>query len=421
MLFSLAKVALTLIVVTKTASTGLEQVQSTLTQPAYYDCGSWIFNENLIQVMLNKMGTDIDILAVPFIELLYDLELGYWKIDIPKDLGTPKSSNHIRQESFFYLILSQSKQIVDVVIQMTNGHYIKCKRVDKSMPQPTNTDQNEYGYECGHDLFSHEVVQMSADLALSNWGRSKLYPAPYHGPLYLPKSDYWIFPLSREMKEHQAGRVPEHTYLVVINPAGKVIDVVAELMQGDYIKCVRTTKVPPDFGPDQDLRLGYSCGLEFFDINHIKRTAKFAMSRMLQKERRLYPKIYKDNSIEGFIFPLLPHGRFYILGHRSYKHFIVTNLNFSFQFAVARTSKGLVPCEESLRGIEVVPLETDDFRCTYSKTNFENERLLELVEIACKSLGTRSKRFPAIYNGPVFNIPGPYLTWPIKPGNTASG
>ncbi|POS86599.1 hypothetical protein EPUL_001623, partial [Erysiphe pulchra] len=168
------------------------------------------------------------------------------------------------------------RQIVDVVTEMRNSHYIKCKRVDESMPEPSNTGQNEYGYECGHDLFSHEVVQMSADLCKSYKGNHKLYRNFYDGPLYPPELNYYIYPLSREMNQHNNGKIPENTYFVVISPAGEIIDVIAELMQGDFIKCVRTTKVPPEIESDKDLRLGFSCGLEFFDINHMKQTAKLA-------------------------------------------------------------------------------------------------------------------------------------------------
>ncbi|POS84658.1 hypothetical protein EPUL_004468, partial [Erysiphe pulchra] len=408
MLFSLTKVALTFIFVTKTPSLGLELEQSFLTEPAYYDCGSWIVYESRIQEMLFKMGLDIDIYAVPFIELLYDLKLDYWKVEIPKDLSMPK--------------LLDNK---NVVVEMKNGHYIKCKLIDESTLKPTNIDQNDYGYECGHELFSHEVVKMTADLAQASKGRSKVYPAPYHGPLYLPKLNYWIYPLSREMKEYQTRKMPENTYLVVISSDGNIVDMIAELMQGDFIKCVRTTKSPPDIGLDKDFRIGYSCGLEFFDINHMKRTANLAKAKnFLQRKlqsRQAFPRIYKDDSFEAFIYPLLPYGRFYAAGPRPLKHFIVMNLDFSIKFAAVKTFTGLTPCEESLRGIEVVPPETDNFRCKYSKAEFKNKRLLELVRIACKNLGTRSRRFPAIYDGPEFNIPGPYVTWPIKTGNTVSG
>ncbi|POS82037.1 hypothetical protein EPUL_005659, partial [Erysiphe pulchra] len=282
MLFSLVKVALALIFVTKTASTDLAQERSIFTQPVYYDCGSWIVYEILIQKMLYTDETYIDERASLFIELLYNLELGYRKINLPWDLGSPVSMprKNKRPRSNFSVIIDWMRKIVDVVAEMKNGHYIKCKRIDESAPEPSNIFQNENGYkysfECGHELFSHEVVQMSAALAQSYDGSSKLYRKPYHGPLYRPELGYMIYPLSREKNRHHPGKIPENTYFVVMSPADKIIDVIAELMHGDFMKCDRTTKVPPDIESDDDLRLGYSCGPEFFEISHMRKTAKLA-------------------------------------------------------------------------------------------------------------------------------------------------
>ncbi|POS82005.1 hypothetical protein EPUL_005821, partial [Erysiphe pulchra] len=289
MLFSMVKVALTLIFARETSSTGLVQEQSISTRPAYYDCGSWIVYEDLLQNMFHEERINIKKMVLPFKELIYDLKPNFWKMNIPESLYRPNSIHRTskRPQSHFYLIIGHMEQFVDVVAEMKNGHYIKCKRVDKSMPEPklesmpepklesmpepSNLGPNDYGYECGHDLFSHATVQMSADLARSKKFRNKIFHIPYQGPLYWPGIDYSIYPLSREKYHHYAGKNkgltvhlgPENTYFVVISPAGKILDVVAQLKSGDFMKCDRTTKVPPDVESDQDLRLGYLCGLEF--------------------------------------------------------------------------------------------------------------------------------------------------------------
>ncbi|POS85140.1 hypothetical protein EPUL_004317, partial [Erysiphe pulchra] len=89
---------------------------------------------------------------------------------------------------------------------MKNGHYIKCIRVDESAPESQNIDPNDYGYECGHDLFSHDIVQMSTALARTNKVGNKLFLNSYHGSLYLPELNYMIYPLSREKNQHYAGK-----------------------------------------------------------------------------------------------------------------------------------------------------------------------------------------------------------------------
>ncbi|POS81634.1 hypothetical protein EPUL_005713, partial [Erysiphe pulchra] len=263
MSFSLMKVALTLIFVLKSSSTDLALEQSFLPWPAYYDCGSWIIYENLIQNILYGERIDNDIVVLPFKELIYDVKPNFWEMNIPESLCTPKSTHLIskRPRPNFSIIIDQMGQFVDVVAEMKNGHYIKCKRVDESTPEsppePSNIGPNDYGYECGHDIFSHATVQMSADLAQSINGGNKLFHIPYQGPLYWPGIDYSIYPLSREKYHHYAGKRPEKTYFVVISPAGKILDVIAQLKSGDFMKCDRTTKVPPDVESDQDLRLGY--------------------------------------------------------------------------------------------------------------------------------------------------------------------
>ncbi|POS82192.1 hypothetical protein EPUL_006108, partial [Erysiphe pulchra] len=206
MLFSLVKIVLLLIFVTKTASTDLRQEQSISTQLVYYDCGSRIVYESLIQNMLLANGMYLDAIALPFKELLYDLHANYWKIKIPEILSKPKPIHKIQPASNFYLIIDNTIKIIDVVAEMKNGHYIKCKRVDNSIPEPPKTGQNDYGYECGHEIFSHKIVEMSADLSQSENSKNKQYLIPYRGPLYWPESNYFIYPLSREMNPQYAGK-----------------------------------------------------------------------------------------------------------------------------------------------------------------------------------------------------------------------
>ncbi|POS82864.1 hypothetical protein EPUL_004994, partial [Erysiphe pulchra] len=421
MLFSWLKVALTLIFVTKTASTDLGQEQSILTQPVYYDCGSLIIYEILIQDMLYASGIDINEIASPFIELLYDLELNYRKIKVPERLNAPKSFHGIRPASNSFVIIDQMRQIVDLVVQMKNGHYIKCERVNESAPESPNIGQkNDYGYECGHDLFSHDIVQMSAGLARSNKVGNKLFLTHYQGPLYWPGLNYKIYPLSREKNQHYAGKislVPENIYFIVISPTGEMIDVIAQLMSGDFIKCIRTTKVPPVLEADQDLRSGYLCGLEFFEINHMKRTAKLARARKLQQGKLTYPKEYEDSFFKGFMYPLFPNGRFYGTGPGHQSAHSIYHMS-----STVRSAMGIItPCEASTREIEALSPETGNFICGYSNTGFSNKRLLELVECACKALGSVNRRYPAMYNGPAFDIRGPYVTWPIRKGIKVTG
>ncbi|POS82375.1 hypothetical protein EPUL_005357, partial [Erysiphe pulchra] len=431
MLLSLVKVALALIFVTITASKDLEQEQSILTQSVYYDCGSWVVPESRLQNFLHENGMYIDNMALPFIELLYGLKSGYRKMYIPQDLSKAKSIRRAKPGSSFYLIIDRIRQIVDVVAQMKNSHYIKCERVGGSRPESSNFGQNEYSYECGHELFSHEILKMNAELAQSCNGKNKQYLQAYQGPLYWPELDYSIYPLSRRKNEHYPGKRPENTYFVVISPTGEVIDVIAELKYGDFIKCARTIRVPPNIDSDENLHHGYLCGLNFFDLNHMERTAELAESRISHPGRGQFPKTYKDDSFEGSATPssLIPSilcrreaNLLFISVPHPIKHFIVMNFDFTIKFAAVKTPKGIIkPCEASTRGLKSAHLEADNFICDLTNTEFKNERLLVNVGTACKALGTYSRKYPADYQGPAFNVHGPYVTWPIRKENSVRG
>ncbi|POS82998.1 hypothetical protein EPUL_005271, partial [Erysiphe pulchra] len=266
---------------------------------------------------------------------------------------------------------------------------------------------------------------MSVDLARSNKIGNKLFHIPYRGPLYWPGINFSIYPISRDENQHHAGKnwgltvnlVPENTYFIVMSPTGEMIDVVAELMGGDFIKCAKTTKIPPDINSDKDLRFGYLCGLEFFDSYHISRTAKLAKARRSHQGRLVYPQKYVDDSFQGFMYPLFPNGRFYGLG---------SGLQYAYSIhplpLTVRTKKGIItPCEASTRGIEFTAPETDNFICGLNNEEFKNELLLELVKAACKVLGSVNRSYPAIYNGPEFDVHGPYVTWPIRYGDSITG
>ncbi|POS88427.1 hypothetical protein EPUL_000173 [Erysiphe pulchra] len=307
---------------------------------------------------------------------------------------------------------------------MKNGHFIKCKRVDESVPEPPLDDPNvKYNYKCGHDLLSHEVIQFSAETAVSSLGKNKVFPIPYEGNLYRPELKYWIYPVMRANKAHKVRTMPESTYLVVVSAAGELIDVIAELRNRDFIKCTKTIEVTDtNIDEDEDLRSGYLCDLEFFNTRHIKHTAALAKARQESKSSvGVYPKNYFGPTLEreNWIFPLLPSGMLYGGVARPYKYFLIMNTEFQVEYAAMKTPEGIRPCEVSTRSLGAVPSETDDFKCR--KTEFSNKFLQEVVQVACKSLGTNRRRFPGKYQGPPFAIEGPYVTWPIVKGKQLAG
>ncbi|POS87842.1 hypothetical protein EPUL_001569 [Erysiphe pulchra] len=291
---------------------------------------------------------------------------------------------------------------------MADGHHIKCKRVDKSVPHIDQSEGNNY--ECGHELFTHQTVKFTADQAMLRMNKNFKYPRPFQGNLYDSELGYWMIPVIRNERIGDQLR-RRSTYNVVIASTGGVVDVIAELTDGNFMKCTKTTRRPEEF-LKADLRVGYLCGTEFFDINHLKSTAKLAKAGHSSKT---YPKLYHDeNYAEAkWIFPLFPNGRFFAKSRMYGKYVLVMDKSFGIIFAAMHSLDTIKPCEETLRGLDTAPPELGDFICHL--TEFPNKHLIDTVEVGCKALGNLRRKFPARYEGPLFNVHGPYFTWPLIP------
>ncbi|KHJ31989.1 hypothetical protein EV44_g0304 [Erysiphe necator] len=349
MQLQLVLIVITIVFVSITSSTDFWNEQTVFTEPVYYDCGSWIFYEENILEMLSSLGGNIDQLGHPFIEPLYNLRPDYRKISIPQELCKGNHLPGLRQECHFSVIIDQMAQIVDIVSQMNNGFFIKCKRVDQLVPQPQPYNLNECNFECGQEIITQNVIHLSLTRALSNIGPSDLRGTQYHGNLYAPELNYWIYPITQKNQKKSAAIVPEYTYYIVLTPSGEIKDVIAKLMHKDFMKCASTTKDPPDNSLDRNLEFGYMCGTKFLGSKFVKRTALHAKKYRKSSIRwNDFPKPYDGpGSRSGLsIFPILTNGKFYIgsVG-RVYKYFIVINSNFEIEFAVMKTPEGYKLCD----------------------------------------------------------------------------
>lgn len=124
--------------------------------------------------------------------------------------------------NIFYLVLDQTERIVDVVTEMKNGHYIKCKRDNKPVHQQTDIVQNEgRNYECGHDLFTSDTIEFTASVAMSRMDSTSRFPKIYNGILYPPSLGYSIFPVLRNNKAHHLTKsryIYDEHYLLKVSP-----------------------------------------------------------------------------------------------------------------------------------------------------------------------------------------------------------
>ncbi|KAI6249288.1 hypothetical protein HI914_02647 [Erysiphe necator] len=348
MQLQLVLIVITIVFVSITSSTDFWNEQTVFTEPAYYDCGSWIFYEENILEMLSSLGENIDQLGHPFIEPLYNLRPDYRKISIPQELCKGNHLPGLRQECHFSVIIDQMAQIVDIVSQMNNGFFIKCKRVDQLVPQPQPYNLNECNFECGHKIISHRVVHLSLTRAISDDAPIDLRGTQYHGNLYAPEIDYWIYPIPEKNQKKTAAIVPEYTYYTVLSPYGEIKDVIAKLMHKGFMKCACTTKAPLVVSLDKK-KGNYMCGTKLLTLKFMKRTALHA-KRYKQRSKRWndFPKPYNGpGSRPGqFYFPILAKGNFYIgsVG-RKFKYFIVINSNFEIEFAVMKTPEGYKLCD----------------------------------------------------------------------------
>ncbi|KAI6249320.1 hypothetical protein HI914_02666 [Erysiphe necator] len=239
-------------------------------------------------------------------------------------------------------------QIIDVVGQMNNGFFIKCKRVDQLVPQPQPIKLNECNFECGHEIITKNVIHHSLTRAMSNIGPSDLRGTQYHGILYAPELSYWIYPITEKKRKKSVANVPKYTYYLVLTPTGEIKDVIAKLMHKDFMKCACTTKAPPVVSLDKK-KGNYMCGTKLLTKKFMIQTALHAMTfKQRPKRWNDFPKPYDGpGSCSGqSIFPILQKGKFYAgaVG-RAYKYFIVLNSNFEIEFAVMMTPKGYKLCD----------------------------------------------------------------------------
>ncbi|KAI6246547.1 hypothetical protein HI914_05868 [Erysiphe necator] len=252
------------------------------------------------------------------------------------------------QECHFFVIIDQMAQIVDVVSQMNNGYFIKCIRVDQLVPQPPPTNLNDCNFECGHEIISNKVVHLSQTRAISKIGHSDSRGTQYHGNLYTPVLNYWIYPISENFPKKPTALEPKYTYYIVLTPFGEIKDVIAKLMHNDFMKCACTTKAPDD-SLDRNLEVGFRCGTKFIGFKHVKRTALHA-KRYSSKTNRLddFPKPYDGpgSRLGQSMFPILINGRFYIGGvGRMYRYFLVLNPDFEIEFVVTKTPESYRLCD----------------------------------------------------------------------------
>ncbi|KHJ30526.1 hypothetical protein EV44_g5467 [Erysiphe necator] len=98
---------------------------------------------------------------------------------------------------------------------------------------------------------------------------------------------------------------------------------------------------------------------------------------------------------------------------------LVMSLDFQILFVALKGHDKMKKCEKRTIAGGNINHDQSSFRC--STTVFHNSELLPVVDKACKNKMLYSKTYPMKYEGENFQIPGPYLIYPLMKDKEYTG
>ncbi|KAI6248397.1 hypothetical protein HI914_03672 [Erysiphe necator] len=246
------------------------------------------------------------------------------------------------EQNVLYIITDEDFQLLETITQLKNGRFAKCRRSPTSDTLDLSFSPNEkYDYQCGHWNFLHETIILSAAMDPSIIDQNHASPILYKGPSYSKEISYSIVPIAPRILSDQLNRiVSDPTYYVALDYKGHAIDVVAKLINNDFIRCSRIKRTP---------NANYLCGNNFFSRKYLNDSLAAAKQRK-HDYTVPYPKAYKSWPFFeiSLIFPIYPNAEIYSKESPVPRHFLVMNNKFQL-VATAEISgedNSLQPCQK---------------------------------------------------------------------------
>ncbi|KHJ31332.1 hypothetical protein EV44_g0219 [Erysiphe necator] len=336
----------------------------------------------------------------------------------------------------FYIVIDRNgENIIDVIASMANGKHIKCIRRDSSLTNlSTPGPETNNGYVCTHEFLSDELIKNSLMLAKKNARKIRFYPIPYLGNLYPYESYYRLWPIFARRKLYKGdssicnfylassknetlilklGRV--EPFFLIINKKYELVDVVAEGVNNNYIRCSRSNEILTISIPDTPnlvKRSGFQCGKLFFDIEDIKRVGSEAKRSLFSYKSKSLPQEYDGPPFNEpvFLWPIMSTSKRYIRGSMGPYRVVITP-DLKIKGAAYYFNKKIRKCEPRKITGQINHDSNDYFCLGFVITN---QQLIRTTKIGCSKMTGKSVTFfPALYEGPKFEKAGPYFTYPV--------
>ncbi|KHJ33726.1 hypothetical protein EV44_g3228 [Erysiphe necator] len=230
--------------------------------------------------------------------------------------------------------------------------------------------------------------------------------------------------------------------MILMDPFGQLKRVIARTYDYDFVDCIASsTEIPAHVSHSNGevstqskgtTRSGFDCNGIFFDDKELH------LARNLARESRrsrhnVHPMEHFSPPCDSpcLLWPLKPSGSMMRNGMMSFSLFLSTlsilvdifisgNLapyrlvmSFDFQilFVALKGHDKMKKCEKRTIAGGDINHDQSNFRC--GKMSFHNSELLAVVHKACKEKMLHLKKYPLSYEGESFQIPGPYLIYPL--------
>ncbi|KHJ30485.1 putative guanyl-specific ribonuclease f1 [Erysiphe necator] len=210
-------------------------------------------------------------------------------------------------------------------------------------------------------------------------------------------------------------------YMILMDPFGQLKRVIVRTYDYDFVDCIASSTEIPAYVSHSNgevstkskgiTRSGFDCNGIFFDEKELHLARNLA--RESGKSRHnVYPMEHFSPPCDSpcLLWPLKPSGSMIRNGNLA-PYRLVMSLDFQILFVALKGREKMKKCEKRTIAGGNINHDQSSFRC--GKMVFHNSELLPVVDKACKNIMLHLKKYPMSYEGENFQVPGPYLIYPL--------
>ncbi|RKF77360.1 putative guanyl-specific ribonuclease f1 [Golovinomyces cichoracearum] len=320
----------------------------------------------------------------------------------------------------YYVIYEQIDRPITVIAVTLGNEHIQCSRTNDSPRTQTSSDSSLsishindaiIGYKCGPEFIGNKQIEEKLDLAQRTIRDGVGYYNPFPGTILGSIGRHLMWPLVNTPHHSSTGETSEPiTCFLITSESGSFVLVSYRFLHGDYKQCdAITDKSDAPISTLQTTnrktkKMGYLCGV-FFDDDYISQCIETA------KNRKNYYAVFPQLQIWGgemgdvLLWPLYASKDPNPIAKRS-RYYLIMDTKFQ-TIGVARRfgQSDYRECER--RGIDWNQKpENSDFTCL--DQNVPISEANKMAEAACDEI-PKHNTYPKAYEGPDFDVSGPYL------------